>query len=88
MAGQRAEGAQRIARAMKRKNLLGGERQKLLQAHYAGAIPGDLLASEMRRFTRELAEADVEIEAAGVNTVELAAILDAALRAVTNCEAA
>ncbi len=88
LASQQTEGSQRIARALRRKDMLDGERQKLLQAHYAGAIPTDLLALEMRRFTRELAEADVEIQAAGVNTVDLEATLEAALRAVTNCEAA
>ncbi|MEU0885849.1 recombinase family protein [Lentzea sp. NPDC005914] len=88
LVSQQTEGSQRIARAVKRKTIVGGERQKLLQAHYAGAVPTDLLALEMRRFTRELAEADVDIQAASVNTAELAATLEAALRAAANCEAA
>ncbi|AEK45438.1 recombinase [Amycolatopsis mediterranei S699] len=64
------------------------ERQKLLSAHYAGAIPQDLLASEMKRLTRALAEAEGEIKAAKVVTADVEATLDRALAAASHCEIA
>jgi site-specific DNA recombinase len=63
-------------------------RQKLLQAHYAGAVPQDLLASEMQRLTRALAEVEGEIAAAKATTSEVDATLTAALAAAGNCQRA
>ena len=40
-----AEGAAELADLASRRTQLEGEQQKLLQAHYAGAIPLDLLRS-------------------------------------------
>ncbi|HEY4812694.1 MAG TPA: recombinase family protein [Solirubrobacteraceae bacterium] len=42
----------------RRLNVLGGERKKLLEAHYANAIPLDLLKSEQDRLTREIDAAE------------------------------
>ncbi|MBA8924562.1 multidrug resistance efflux pump [Kutzneria viridogrisea] len=64
------------------------ERQKLLQAHYAGAVPQDLLASEMNRLTRALAEAETEIAAAKTTTRDIEATLSQALAAVRHCHEA
>src|SRR5690625_2871375 len=45
------------------------ERSKLLQAHYAGAVPLDLLKSEQDRIGRRLAFLEAQIEAGhGVRT--------------------
>jgi site-specific DNA recombinase len=88
LAAQQAEGRLSVNRATKRKDLLTNERKQLLQAHYAGAVPTDLLGSEMKRLTREIAEADVEIAAAKTTTTDLEAVLEAALAAVANCEMA
>jgi hypothetical protein len=64
------------------------ERQKLLAAHYTGAIPQDLLASEMKRFTRELADAEAEIQAAKATNSDVEATLALALNAAAHCEVA
>jgi hypothetical protein len=60
----------------------------VLSAHYAGAVPQDLLASEMKRLTRALAEADGEIKAAQATTADVEATLDRALAAASHCETA
>ena len=52
LTNQQAEARRGLERAGKRKERAQGERQKLLEAHYAGAIPKDLLANEMNRLTR------------------------------------
>lgn len=88
LAAQQVEGKLSVNRANKRRDLLTNERKQLLQAHYAGAVPTDLLGSEMKRLTREIAEADVEIAAAKTTTTDLEAVLEAALAAVANCETA
>jgi hypothetical protein len=51
-------------------------------------VPQDLLASEMKRLTRALAEAKVEIKAAKMTNTELAITLDNALKAANHCERA
>ncbi|MEV6878390.1 hypothetical protein [Amycolatopsis sp. NPDC051128] len=66
LAAQQAEASRSLERATARKTRINDERQKLLQAHYAGAIPQDLLGSEMQRLTRELAQAETEIKTAKV----------------------
>lgn len=88
LAAQQTEGRRALSTATKRKQKAQDERQKLLGAHYAGAIPTDLLGSEMNRLTRELAAAEVEIKAAKITNTEVEAVLDAALRAATHCERA
>jgi site-specific DNA recombinase len=88
LAVQEKEARRNLQRAGKRKRQLQDERQKLLQAHYAGAIPQDLLASEMNRLTRELIEADAEIAAAKITNAQVEANLAAALTAAGRCVAA
>jgi site-specific DNA recombinase len=84
---EQSEARSSFIRAAKRKEQVQGERQKLIRAHYAGAVPQDLLASEMQRFTRALAEADAEIAAAKTSTSDVEATLDAALNAAAACQA-
>ena len=88
LASQQAQTQRGVARATKRKAQLTAERQKLLQAHYAEAIPPDLLGSEMKRLTRAMAEADAEVAQAKTTTADLEAVLDAALAAAANCQTA
>ena len=88
LAAQEQEARRGLQRAAKRKQQVQDERQKLLQAHYAGAIPQDLLAAEMNRLTRELIEADAEIAAAKITNADIEAKLAAALRAAGHCVAA
>ncbi len=57
--------AQRRDLAKERTKLI-GQRQKLLAAHYAGAIPIDLLKSEQERIANQLGR--VEQQLAGVET--------------------
>ncbi|WP_083255106.1 helix-turn-helix domain-containing protein [Amycolatopsis orientalis] len=86
--GQQADARAGAARAEKRQAQLADERQKLLQAHYAGHIPGDLLGAEMNRLTRALAEAEVELKASRATTTEVEATLSAALVAASHCHRA
>lgn len=88
LATSQAEASRTRQRAEKRRAQADGERAKLLQAHYAGAIPQDLLAAEMKRLTRELAEADTEIAAAKASTADVEATLVRALAAAEHCERA
>lgn len=84
---QREDAARTAKRARQRRASVEAERQVLLRAHYAGAVPQDLLASEMQRFTRELAEADGQLSAAQVATTDVLSTLQLSLRAATRCEA-
>lgn len=88
LATQQDEAARGLNRAQKRRARIQAERHKLLQAHYADAVPGDLLASEMKRFTRELARADSEISAAKTTSDSVESTLTAALHSATRCQAA
>ena len=88
LASQQDEAVRGMKQAHKRKQHAQDERQKLLRAHYAGAVPQDLLASEMKRLTRELAEADTEITAAKATNRDVEATLAAALQAASSCQQA
>jgi site-specific DNA recombinase len=88
LAAQQADARRSLTRATKRKQQVQDERQKLLRAHYAGAVPQDPLASEMKRLTRELAEAEAEIMASKTTNTDIETKLDAALKAAGSCETA
>jgi site-specific DNA recombinase len=88
LATDQDEARRGLERATKRKQQAQDERQKLLQAHYAGAVPSDLLASEMKRLTRALAEADSEIKAGKTTNEDIETTLDNALKAASHCERA
>ncbi|GAA4550038.1 recombinase family protein [Amycolatopsis samaneae] len=88
LASQRAEASRSLERARRGKQRVEDERQKLLQAHYADAVPKDLLASEMKRLTRELASADAEMAAAKATNADVEAVLAGALEAASHCEQA
>ncbi|KFI81943.1 DNA invertase Pin-like site-specific DNA recombinase [Bifidobacterium psychraerophilum DSM 22366] len=61
------------------------ERGKLLQAHYSGAIPIDLLKTEQERISRRLAFLDVQIEAGDMEYERAKAHLDDCLTLAGNC---
>jgi site-specific DNA recombinase len=82
---QQRDAAEHLKRALRRKQQAEDERQKLLQAHYAGAVPQDLLVSEMQRFTRALAEAHREIQACQATNADITETLSAALKAAEHC---
>lgn len=52
------------------------ERSKLMQAHYAGAVPLDLLKSEQERIARQVAFLDSRIEASSIEYDQARAHLD------------
>ncbi len=58
------------------RDRLHDERTKLLQAHYAGAVPLDLLKSEQERIARQVAFLDSRIEASSVEYEQARAHLD------------
>ena len=62
---------------------LQAERRKLLEAHYADAISLDLLRSEQQRMSRELAEAEVRLEASTTRYDDVERILLRAVELVT-----
>jgi hypothetical protein len=83
LAAQQADAKRGLDRATKSREQVQDERQKLLQAHYARAVPQDLLASEMQRLTRLLAEARREINAAKTTNEDVEATLEQALKRAT-----
>ena len=58
------------------RDALRDERTKLMQAHYAGAVPLDLLGSEQDRIARRLAFLDAQINAGDIEYEQAKAHLD------------
>jgi site-specific DNA recombinase len=81
-----ANTADETARLRRRTSELRDERQKLLQAYYASAVPLDLLGTEQARIDRELMNAERLLEASSVRTEEFVARLDAALSFVEQAQ--
>lgn len=77
-----------MKQALKRRQDAEDERRVLLRAHYAGSVPQDLLAEEMKRLTKAMAAADREIANAKTTTTEVEAVLEAALKVASRCETA
>jgi site-specific DNA recombinase len=69
----------------KRRVQLEKERQKLLQAHYADAIPLDLMKAEQQRITTEVANVEQRIAACETKYDEIENNLAVALDLVSNC---
>lgn len=63
------------------------ERTQLLRAHYADAVPLDLLKSEQDRIARQLAEIDTRLAATDTEISTVEANLEVALRYASNCHA-
>jgi site-specific DNA recombinase len=63
------------------------QRTKLLQAHYAGAVPLDLLKTEQDRIARRLAFLDAQIEAGDIEYEQAKAHLDDCLTLAGDCHA-
>jgi len=72
-------------RQQKRIERLESERQKLLQAHYADAIPLDMLKSEQQRIATEMAHAEQQLEADTMAVAEVIDAISAALRRAEDC---
>jgi site-specific DNA recombinase len=78
----REKAARESARQEKRLVNLRSQRLKLLNAHYEGAVPLDLLRSEQARLSREItiaeaavSEADVDVKKIEQNLSELSAVV-------------
>lgn len=67
------------------KERLTNERASLLQAHYAGAVPLDLLKAEQDRIARQLADIDSRLKADAIEFDQLQTGLRKALDYATNC---
>lgn len=74
-----------MAEAKRQQQRLDTERQKLLDAHYAGAVPLDMLKREMTRLTRELHDADKLAQSVTRSQEELMRLLNAALALCQHC---
>jgi site-specific DNA recombinase len=72
----------------RRKHKLEGERKKLLDAHYAGAIPLDLLKSEQDRLTTEIQAADDRLTAIASDFAKAESNLQRAIMRAGDCHAA
>ncbi len=64
------------------------ERRKLIQAHYAGAVPLDLLKDEQARIQREQAKAEEIIACCELHAENVTEALEAAIALATNCHRA
>lgn len=64
-----------------------GERKKLLEAHYAGAIPLDLLGEEQERIARRLAFLEPQIEAGDIEYEQAQAHIDDCPALAGDCHA-
>ena len=88
LAGMREQAEAEAARQRKRLAKLAEEREKLLHAYYAGAVPVDLLRSEQERLTAEAAHAERHIEAAEASFTDIEETLGKALDLLADCQAA
>ena len=73
------------ARQSSRVEQLKAERQKLLQAHYADALPLDLMKAEQQRIASELAAAETLLDRANAQMNTVAIAVSRALDLVTEC---
>src|SRR5690606_8619972 len=72
-------------RAEKRLSEAKTQQEKLLQAHYSGAVPMDLMKSEMARLSREVLEANQAIADATRGVENLEETLQRALEIAQDC---
>ena len=79
-----SEGAAELAELAVRRTELEGEQTKLLQAHYAGAIPLDLLKREQDRITASLETIDFRVRAHNGEYADARANLDDSLLLLAN----
>lgn len=85
MAADSAEAHHQTERANRTLEKLGRERTALMQAHDAGAVPVDLLKSEMDRLTRSMAAAERQVEVTTKQLREVEGVIEQALAVAANC---
>jgi hypothetical protein len=86
-AGMRSESKREVRRQRARIDKLRAERDKLLQAFYADAIPVEQLKSEQDRVAHDLAQAEQLLALAEHGITDVQEITDQALDLVANCAA-
>lgn len=88
MAGMREQAEGEATRQRRRLAKLNEEREKLLHAYYAGAVPVDLLRSEQDRLSRETAQAERHLETAEAAFGDVEDTLGKALDLLADCQRA
>jgi site-specific DNA recombinase len=83
---QRSQRERQAKQQRRRIARLEAERTKLLQAHYADAIPLELLRAEQQRITRELSNAEATLAACETELPAIEATLAKALALSTRCD--
>lgn len=85
LAHNREAATRDVVSAKKQREQLARERQKLLEAHYAGAVPLDMMKPEMDRLTRELHQAETTEATAKLSLSDLDRQLERALDVASHC---
>ena len=88
LGGMREQAEAEATRQRKRLAKLTEEREKLLHAYYAGAVPVDLLRQEQDRLTTEANQAERHIEVAEASFADIEDTLGKALDLLTDCQRA
>lgn len=88
LADQRADTDRKRKQHTKKLQLLKAERHKLLQAHYADAVPVDLLKSEQERITAELAGVQAALKVTIANAERLQTTANNAVHWLNTCQRA
>lgn len=84
--GQRERHDKEAEQQRRRLARLRDERAKLLQAHYADAVPLDLLRSEQHRISREMTNAEARLVTCEAVLPELDTTMTRALALATDCK--
>lgn len=79
---------QETARARRQLTSLEDERNKLMRAHYAGAVPLDLLKTEQGRINRELTQANEVLAGSEVRFEDVQRTAEQAAAMAVNCQRA
>jgi site-specific DNA recombinase len=88
LGGMREQAEAEAARQRRRLAKLNEEREKLLHAYYAGAVPVDLLRSEQDRLASETDQAERYLEVAEASFGDVADTLAKALDLLADCQRA
>lgn len=88
LAGMSEQAEAEATRQRRRLAKLNEEREKLLHAYYAGAVPVNLLRSEQVRLTAETAQSERHLEAAEASFGDIADTLAKALDLLADCQRA
>lgn len=88
MSGMREQATAEATRQRRRLATLSKEREKLLRAYYAEAIPVELLRSEQDRLTTETNQAERHLEVAEFSVADVEDTLGKALDLLADCQRA